>query len=83
MFLESRVNRTWRGLDLRPVSYLPHEHGLALVVDSTFASPVNFRPLEHGADVVIHSTTKFLNGHHDVLGGAQQHPSNQPGNSKR
>ena len=43
---------------------------MALVVDSTFASPVNFRPLEHGADVVIHSTTKFLNGHHDALGGA-------------
>src|SRR5438270_450044 len=43
---------------------------LALVVDSTFASPVNFRPIEHGADVVIQSATKFLNGHHDVLGGA-------------
>jgi cystathionine beta-lyase/cystathionine gamma-synthase len=39
------------------------------VVDSTFASPVNLRPIEHGADVVIHSATKFLNGHHDVLGG--------------
>ena len=70
VFLESPVNPTCRVLDLRPVSYLTHEHGLALVVDSTFASPVNFRPLEHGADVVIHSTTKFLNGHHDVLGGA-------------
>jgi cystathionine beta-lyase/cystathionine gamma-synthase len=39
------------------------------VVDATFASPVNLRPLEHGADVSIHSTTKFLGGHHDVLGG--------------
>ncbi len=45
------------------------EVGLALVVDSTFASPVNFRPIEHGADVVIHSATKYLNGHHDVLAG--------------
>ena len=70
VFLESPVNPTCRVLDLRPVSYLTQENGLALVVDSTFASPVNFRPLEHGADVVIHSTTKFLNGHHDVLGGA-------------
>ena len=70
MFLESPVNPTCRVLDLRPVSYLTQENGLALVVDSTFASPVNFRPLEHGADVVIQSTTKFLNGHHDVLGGA-------------
>jgi cystathionine beta-lyase/cystathionine gamma-synthase len=70
VFLESPVNPTCRVLDLRPVSYLTQEIGLALVVDSTFASPINFRPLEHGADVVIHSTTKFLNGHHDILGGA-------------
>jgi cystathionine beta-lyase/cystathionine gamma-synthase len=70
LFLESPVNPTCRVLDLRPVSYLTHENGLALVVDSTFASPINFRPLQHGADVVIHSATKFLNGHHDVLGGA-------------
>ena len=70
VFLESPVNPSCRVLDLRPVSYMTQEHGLALVVDSTFASPINFRPLEHGADVVIHSTTKFLNGHHDVLGGA-------------
>ena len=56
-------------LDLRPVSYVTKEAGIALVVDSTFASPINLRPLEHGADVVIHSATKYLNGHHDVLGG--------------
>ena len=70
LFLESPVNPSCRVVDLRPLSYLAHENGVALVVDSTFASPVNFRPLEHGADVVIHSATKFLNGHHDVLGGA-------------
>jgi cystathionine beta-lyase/cystathionine gamma-synthase len=70
IFLETPVNPTCRIVDLRPVSYLTHELGLALVVDSTFASPVNFRPIEHGADVVIHSATKYLNGHHDVLGGA-------------
>lgn len=69
IFVESPVNPTCRVLDLRPISYLTKEGGLALVVDSTFASPVNFRPLEHGADVVIHSTTKYLNGHHDILGG--------------
>ncbi len=69
IFLESPVNPTTRVVDFRPVSALTHENGLALVVDSTFASPVNFRPLEHGADVVIHSATKYLNGHHDVLGG--------------
>jgi cystathionine beta-lyase/cystathionine gamma-synthase len=70
VFLESPVNPTCRVLDLKPISYLTQESGLALVVDSTFASPINFRPLEHGADVVIHSATKYLNGHHDVLGGA-------------
>ena len=69
VFVESPVNPTCRVIDLRPLSYLTHESGLALVVDSTFASPINLRPLEHGADVVIHSTTKFLNGHHDVMGG--------------
>ena len=70
VFVESPVNPTCRVLDLRNVAQMAKELGLALVVDSTFASPVNFRPLEHGADVVIASTTKFLNGHHDVLGGA-------------
>lgn len=70
IFLESPVNPTCRVLDLQPISYIAQEEGLALVVDSTFASPVNLRPLEHGADVVIHSTTKYLNGHHDIIGGA-------------
>src|SRR5437868_2780794 len=69
IFLESPVNPTCRVLDLRPVSQFTKEEGIALVVDSTFASPVNLRPIEHGADVVIHSATKYLNGHHDVLGG--------------
>ena len=70
VFLETPVNPSCRVLDLRPVSYLTQEIGLALVVDSTFASPINYRPLEHGADVVIHSATKYLNGHHDMVGGA-------------
>ena len=69
IFLETPVNPTCRVLDLRPVRFLTEANGLALVVDSTFASPINFRPFEHGADVVIHSATKYLNGHHDVLAG--------------
>lgn len=69
IFLETPVNPTCRVLDLRPISFLTRNSGIALVVDSTFASPINFRPLEHGADVVIHSATKYLNGHHDVLMG--------------
>ena len=70
IFVETPVNPTGRVLDLRPVTALAKELGLALVVDSTFATPVAFRPIEHGADVVIHSATKFLNGHHDVIAGA-------------
>lgn len=70
IFVETPVNPTCRVVDLRPISYLTKETGLALVVDSTFASPINLRPAEHGADVVIQSTTKYLNGHHDALGGA-------------
>jgi len=69
IFLETPINPTCRVLDLRPVSYVTKEAGIALVVDSTFASPINLRPLEYGADVVIHSATKYLNGHHDILGG--------------
>lgn len=69
IFLESPVNPTTRVLDLRPLSALARETGLALVIDATFASPVNYRPIEHGADVVIHSATKYLNGHHDILAG--------------
>jgi cystathionine beta-lyase/cystathionine gamma-synthase len=69
IFVESPVNPTCRVLDIRPISSVTHNSGIALVIDSTFASPVNFRPLEWGADVVIHSATKYLNGHHDVLAG--------------
>jgi cystathionine beta-lyase/cystathionine gamma-synthase len=70
LFVETPVNPTCRVVDLRPLAAFTRETGIALVVDSTFASPVHLRPLEHGADVVIVSTTKYLNGHHDVLGGA-------------
>jgi cystathionine beta-lyase/cystathionine gamma-synthase len=69
IFVETPVNPTCRVLDLRPITFLTRNSGIALVVDSTFASPVNCRPIEMGADVVIHSATKYLNGHHDVLAG--------------
>jgi cystathionine beta-lyase/cystathionine gamma-synthase len=69
IFLEVPANPVCRVPDLRPISHLAKELGVALVVDSTFASPVNLRPLEWGADVVIHSATKYLNGHNDVIGG--------------
>jgi cystathionine beta-lyase/cystathionine gamma-synthase len=69
IFLESPVNPTCRVIELNSLQSLAHSAGIALVIDSTFASPVNFRPIEHGVDVVIHSATKYLNGHHDILAG--------------
>jgi cystathionine beta-lyase len=69
IFVESPVNPTCRVLDMEAISLATRQAGIALVVDATFASPVNFRPLDYGADVSIHSATKYLNGHHDVLGG--------------
>ncbi len=69
VFIETPINPTCRVLDLKPVTYTCKDSGIALVVDATFASPINFRPLEQGADVSIHSATKYLNGHHDVMGG--------------
>jgi cystathionine beta-lyase/cystathionine gamma-synthase len=70
IFLETPTNPLIRVIDLEPVAALCRGEGMALLVDSTFASPVNFRPLDHGADVVIHSATKYLNGHSDVIAGA-------------
>jgi len=69
IFVESPTNPTCRVMDIDALSAVTKQSGIALVVDATFASPVNFRPLEHGADVSIHSATKYLNGHHDLLGG--------------
>jgi cystathionine beta-lyase/cystathionine gamma-synthase len=70
IFLETPTNPLMRVIDLDPVATLCRSEGMALIVDSTFASPINFRPLDHGADVVIHSATKYLNGHSDVIAGA-------------
>jgi cystathionine beta-lyase/cystathionine gamma-synthase len=70
VFIETPTNPLLRVIDLEPIATVCKAEGLALIVDSTFATPVNFRPLEHGADVVIHSATKYLNGHSDVIAGA-------------
>jgi cystathionine beta-lyase/cystathionine gamma-synthase len=55
--------------DLAAVADIAHQGGAKLVVDNTFASPFNQRPIELGADMVVHSSTKYLNGHSDVIGG--------------
>lgn len=55
--------------DLPRLAELARDAGVPLVVDNTFASPILCRPIEHGAGVSIHSATKFLGGHHDLMGG--------------
>lgn len=67
--VETPSNPLMRLCDIQEVADIAHEGGAILCVDNTFASPFNQRPLEHGADVVMHSTTKYLNGHSDLIGG--------------
>jgi len=69
LHLETPTNPMMRLLDLRALCDLAHEHGIHVTVDNTFASPYNQQPLALGADSVVHSSTKYLNGHSDVIGG--------------
>ena len=69
LYLESPMNPLLRVVDIKPLAEHAHRHGALVVLDSTFASPVNQHPLDLGVDVVIHSATKYLGGHHDLVGG--------------
>ena len=69
LHVETPTNPMMRLCDLRIMADLAHERGALLMVDNTFASPFNQQPLELGADVAMHSTTKYLNGHSDIIGG--------------
>jgi len=68
--VETPTNPMMRLCDLEVMAGIAAEAGALLMVDNTFSTPFNQRPLELGADVVAHSTTKYLNGHSDVIGGA-------------
>jgi cystathionine gamma-synthase len=70
VWIESPSNPLLRLTDIRAVAEAAHEAGALVVVDNTFLSPALQRPIELGADIVVHSTTKYLNGHSDVVGGA-------------
>ncbi|MBS1767787.1 MAG: PLP-dependent transferase [Acidobacteria bacterium] len=70
IWVETPSNPLLRLTDIAAVSKIAKRHGCLLAVDNTFLSPALQRPFEHGADLVIHSTTKYLNGHSDVVGGA-------------
>jgi cystathionine gamma-synthase len=70
VWIETPSNPLLRITDIAAVTALAHAGGALVAVDNTFLSPAWQQPLTLGADVVVHSTTKYLNGHSDVVGGA-------------
>jgi len=69
LFCETVSNPGLDVADIEAIAKIAHEHGLPLVVDSTFTTPYLQRPIDHGADIVIHSLTKWLGGHGAGIGG--------------
>jgi cystathionine gamma-synthase len=70
VLIETPSNPLMRITDIAAIAEQAHKAGALVVVDNTFMSPVWQQPLQLGADIVVHSTTKYLNGHSDVVGGA-------------
>jgi cystathionine gamma-lyase len=69
VWLESPTNPLLKICDIEKICEIAHARGIPVVVDNTFMSPYFQNPLALGADMVVHSTTKFINGHSDVVGG--------------
>jgi cystathionine beta-lyase/cystathionine gamma-synthase len=69
VFVETPSNPLMRITDLRAAADVAHKGNALLLVDNTFSSPFFQRPFEFGADIIYHSTTKYLNGHSDMIGG--------------
>lgn len=69
VWLESPTNPLLKISDIAAICKIAHDKGVKVVVDNTFMSPYFQQPLSLGADIVVHSTTKFINGHSDVVGG--------------
>jgi cystathionine gamma-lyase len=70
IWVETPTNPLLKLVDLESVARLAKRRGILAIADNTFASPYVQRPLEFGFDAVMHSTTKFINGHSDMVGGA-------------
>jgi cystathionine gamma-synthase len=70
IWVETPSNPLLRITDIRAIATIARECGALLVVDNTFLTPLLQQPLALGADIVVHSTTKYINGHSDVVGGA-------------
>jgi cystathionine gamma-lyase len=69
IWVETPTNPLLRLADLEAIALLARQRGILCVADNTFATPYAQRPLELGFDIVVHSTTKYLNGHSDMVGG--------------
>jgi cystathionine gamma-synthase len=70
VWIETPSNPLLRITDIEAIAQAAHDAGALVVVDNTFLSPAGQRPFALGADIVLHSTTKYINGHSDVVGGA-------------
>jgi cystathionine gamma-lyase len=70
VWFESVTNPLLNVIDTTPIVNTCKAAGVLTICDNTFLSPCFYRPLEHGIDIVLHSTTKYINGHSDVVGGA-------------
>jgi cystathionine beta-lyase/cystathionine gamma-synthase len=69
IWVETPTNPLLKLADLTRIAKIAREHKIIAVADNTFASPYIQRPIEHGFDISVHSTTKYLNGHSDMVGG--------------
>jgi cystathionine beta-lyase/cystathionine gamma-synthase len=69
LWLETPTNPLLSLVDIQALATVAHAHRLIVVVDNTFATPYFQQPLHLGADIVVHSTTKYINGHSDIIGG--------------
>jgi len=70
VWIETPTNPTLKIFDIEAISDVSHKKNTLVVVDNTFLSPYFQKPLLLGADIVVHSTTKYINGHSDIIGGA-------------
>src|SRR5581483_5282278 len=69
IWIETPSNPLLHLADLSAIASFAKGRGILTAVDNTFSSPYGQRPLEHGIDIVVHSTTKYINGHSDIVGG--------------
>lgn len=69
IWVETPTNPLLKVTDISKLSQLAKKYEALLIVDNTFASPILQQPSQHGADIVVYSTTKYINGHSDIVGG--------------